>query len=195
MLREIDHGHRLAPLAGFHRNLEKHFEFDFGEKERLRKMFENLPDPEGDLQARLKSSQEFIAPPQDSNFLRKHNPLVPGQLALNLNVLRTELSLDFASSCCSLLPMCHLYNALRQLGYLDIAWPALDNLISLHIKPLFLGEVPTKDARSMLNRAALASGTPAELLRPNALNNKGDRARYRNAAVTKRRTKKAGAFE
>jgi hypothetical protein len=97
-------------------------------------------------------------PPEDSHFLRKHNPLMSGKLALNLQFLRTELRLGFANHYSGLFAMCHLYNALRQLGYLDEPWEALDTLISMHIKTLFLGDLPTGSATSMVNRVTSPLG-------------------------------------
>ncbi|KAI0569378.1 hypothetical protein Ptr902_05534 [Pyrenophora tritici-repentis] len=47
-------------------------------KENVCEQYSHLPDHEGDQQARLKYSENFIMPLEDPNFLRKKNPLVPG---------------------------------------------------------------------------------------------------------------------
>ncbi|RMZ70610.1 CFEM domain-containing [Pyrenophora seminiperda CCB06] len=172
-LRAIDQGHPLAALSGFHRNLWKYFDFDVKEKGHIYDDLDHHPDPEQDSKALSEHAKEFIMPPEDTNFLRKLNPLMPGKLALNLSFLHTELGLNFATDFCPLFVMCHLYNTLRQLGYLDVPWEALDKVINLHVKSLFLGKVPTEDARVMLNRFLLAYGVSPHLVRLAGHNNIG----------------------
>ncbi|KAG9386077.1 hypothetical protein A1F94_002827 [Pyrenophora tritici-repentis] len=74
-IRNIDSIH---PLAGYHRDMWKHFDMPIAVKENVCEQYSHLPDHEGDQQARLKYSENFIMPLEDPNFLRKKNPLVPG---------------------------------------------------------------------------------------------------------------------
>jgi hypothetical protein len=163
--RAIDSSHRAAALSGFHRDIWKHFDYSVKKKEGILNTCKFFPDHAGTATARLQHGDEYVMPPEDSHFLRKSNPLMPGKLALNLQFLRTEIGFDFGNGDPSLFLMCHLYNALRQLGYLDVAWKSLDTLIAMHIKALFLGALPTVDGKQMFNRACIAFGFPPELIR------------------------------
>ncbi|KAA8622733.1 hypothetical protein PtrV1_04039 [Pyrenophora tritici-repentis] len=136
-------------------------------KENVCEQYSHLPDHEGDQQARLKYSENFIMPLEDPNFLRKKNPL--------------------------LFAMCHLYDALRQLGYLDTAWVQLDKVMSLHISSLFLGQVRTESPRSMANRAFLDCGAPPELFRSSGSNRNRREKNFEKLLV--KSTNKSGAFD
>jgi hypothetical protein len=189
--RKIGPGHHAAALEGFHREIWKYFRHPVKTKERIYDSLEESPDAAGSAQARCQHAQHYIMSPEDSNFLRKHNPLMSGKLALNLQFLRTELRLGFANHYSGLFAMCHLYNALRQLGYLDEPWEALDTLISMHIKPLFLGDLPTGSATSMVNRAFLAFGCAPEVIR--AHNSEQSEGREKNVLrALNKRTKGKG---
>lgn len=89
-------------------------------KEKVTMACESIPDPAGTASARLQHSEQYVMPPEDSHVLRKNNPLISAKLALNLQFLQTEIDFEFGNDDCSLFLMCHLYNALQQLGYLDV---------------------------------------------------------------------------
>jgi hypothetical protein len=113
--RKIGPGHHAAALEGFHREIWKYFRHPVKTKERIYDSLEESPDAAGSAQARWQHAQHCIMSPEDSDFLRKHNPLMSENLALNLQFLRTELRLGFANHYSVLFATCHLYNALRQL--------------------------------------------------------------------------------
>ncbi|KAI4939653.1 uncharacterized protein J4E92_000939 [Alternaria infectoria] len=183
-LRAIDSNHPAAALSGFHRDIWKHFDLSMARKEHIIKACASIPDPAGTAEARLQFGEEHVMPSEDPNFLRKNNPLTPAKLALNLQFLRAEIGFDFANDDLSLFLMCHLYNALRQLGYLDVPWEKLDSLIDMHIKTIFLGALPTESAKQMCNRASIAVGCAPELVRA-ANTGKGRVATIKNMAVLK----------
>jgi hypothetical protein len=90
-----------------------------------------------------------------------------------------------------LFSMCHLYNALRQLGYLSESWHALDNYIDLHIKTIFLGERPKASAQIMANRAFLSGGLHPEVVRQ--FTNPDNRTRI-PLRLMKKKTNRTGKF-
>ncbi|KAI4952089.1 hypothetical protein J4E91_003551 [Alternaria rosae] len=140
-------------------------DFRMERKEKVIMACRSIPDPAGTASARLQHSEDYVMLPEDSHFLRKNNPLILAKLALNLQFLQTEIGFEFGNDDCSLLLMCHLYNALRQLGYLDIPWETFDSLIDMHIKCLFLGALPTESVKQMFNHACIACGCLPELVR------------------------------
>lgn len=61
---------------------------------------------------------------------------------LELLVIYQENGLVTANGHKCILAMSHLYNALRQLKMLDQEWPLMDQVIELHKRALFAGEIP-----------------------------------------------------
>ncbi|KAF2829001.1 hypothetical protein CC86DRAFT_453749 [Ophiobolus disseminans] len=91
-----------------------------------------------------------------------------------------KIRMRAASYDSELQPMCHLYNALRQFGYLNHTWKVLDDLIDMHMPEIFGLERPKTDAGVILNRAILSLGLqPAYLQR-----------RTRRAAIMPRQRKR-----
>ncbi|KAI4623901.1 hypothetical protein J4E80_003713 [Alternaria sp. BMP 0032] len=178
-------------LSGFHRNIWKYLDLSVARKEQLIRSCVSIPDLAGTAEARLQFGEEHIIPSEDQDFLRKNNPLTPAKLALNLQFLRAEIGFDFANDDRSLFLMCHLYNALRQLGYLEVPWKTLDSLIDMHIKTIFLGALPTESAKQMSNRVLIALGCAPELVRARNTG-KGREATFKNLAVL--REKRSGAL-
>jgi hypothetical protein len=129
-----------------------------------------------------------------SHFLRKQNPLMSGKLALNLRFLQLEAGLD--SACLSsTYAMCHLYNALQQLGYLDEKREALDTIIPRHIKSIFVGELRKDNARQMISRMMIANDLSPEMI---CYQNTGEDAKNRQIdyeKLSKKLTKKTGKLE
>ncbi|KAI4709472.1 hypothetical protein J4E89_005488 [Alternaria sp. Ai002NY15] len=191
IFRAIDSNHPAAALSGFHRNIWKYLDLSVARKEKLITSCVSIPDLAGTAEARLQFGEEHIIPSEDQDFLRKNNPLTPAKLALNLQFLRAEIGFDFANDDRSLFLMCHLYNALRQLGYLEVPWKTLDSLIDMHIKTMFLGALPMESAKQMSNRVLIALGCAPELVRARNTG-KGREATIKNLAVL--REKRSGAL-
>ncbi|KAI4676776.1 uncharacterized protein J4E84_009370 [Alternaria hordeiaustralica] len=171
--------------------LEMYLDLSVARKEQLIRSCVSIPDLAGTAEARLQFGEEHIIPSEDQDFLRKNNPLTPAKLALNLQFLRAEIGFDFANDDRSLFLMCHLYNALRQLGYLEVPWKTLDSLIDMHMKTIFLGALPTESAKQMSNRVLIALGCAPELVRARNTG-KGREATIKNLAVL--REKRSGAL-
>jgi hypothetical protein len=137
----------------------------FRDQKMMMSYIEELPDHPPNVAAIREYAEKFIMPNEDANFLRASNPATSGKLLFNALMRREETNLDFANKNFDLFSMCHLYNALRQLGYLSESWHALDNYIDLHIKTIFLGERPKASAQIMANRAFLSGGLHPEVVR------------------------------
>jgi hypothetical protein len=86
---------------------------------------------------------ERIQSSSDPAFLHNHNPVYCGLEKLNILAAMENVGVDLSNYLCSLAPMAHLYNALRQTGLLTVGWPALDETIELNMSLLFNGTLPT----------------------------------------------------
>jgi len=192
ILRGIHPQHRVSALSGLHRDIWRGIDLSFADKVRVCDMFEHCPDDSGSIEAREEYAQSFITPPADSEFLRKSNPMMPGKLLLAALVLREEVRLIAASDDLELHSMCHLYNALRQLGYLDHSWQALDDFIDLHMPEIFGLERPKADARFMLSRALMSFGVHPELIRRHRNRDQGRRSVDFHNSRRKRRDRQGG---
>jgi len=153
-LRKIPTDHALC---GIHREIWPSCNMCMPREEEILARMEEVPDPAGDIETRQAYTKTFIMPPTDPDFLRINKPILCGKLLLNVQTAYHRQGIAIANGLNHIFPMAHLYNAMRQLGYLDQPWPAIDTIISLHIKPFFLGALPT-DILSMLKRSLLASG-------------------------------------
>ncbi|KAH5246660.1 hypothetical protein HBI42_133460 [Parastagonospora nodorum] len=174
-IREISPEHPKGALCGLHRNMWKDLTLSYEYKEMMMDRIEELEDHPGNSEAIHKYMEKFIIPNPDPNFLRSSNPALCGKLLLNAQMRREEINLNFVNMNQDLHAMCHMYNALRQFGYLDEPWHALETYIDLHIKTIFMGERPTASAQVMVNRVFLSSGLHSEALRQ--LNNPDKRTK------------------
>jgi hypothetical protein len=164
-LRELTPDQPKGPLCGLHRDAWKDFSLSFQDKKHMWDYLTNLPDRAGDPEAFSKYAEEYILPAEHPNFLRTSNPAMSGKLLLHCLVRREECNIDFANKNFGLVSMCHMYNALRQFGYLKESWHALDEFTDLHIKTIFMGERPKASAQVMMNRAFLCFGLHSDSLR------------------------------
>lgn len=174
-IREISPDGSKGALCGLHRNMWKDMTLSYEYKLMMMDRIEGLEDHPGSTEAYYKYTEKFIVPNQDPNFLRASNPALCGKLLLHAQMRREEINLEFINTNQDLHAMCHMYNALRQLGYLDEPWHALDAYIDLHIKTLFMGERPKASAQVMTNRLFLSAGLHSEALRQ--LNNPDKRTK------------------
>ncbi|KAF2645848.1 hypothetical protein P280DRAFT_130505 [Massarina eburnea CBS 473.64] len=131
-------------------------------QDEFRQMFKDYPDRAGSQEKREEFEKKYIPNPIP-DFLRMFNPLCCGKLIMVGQLESTALEIIFANDNPQLFYMCHCYNALRQAGYLNVAWPAIDAVISLHMKALFRGELPTQ-FQEMFDRFSLATGSPPSLI-------------------------------
>lgn len=83
-----------------------------------------------------------IGPAPEPDFAITHNPLLCGTLALQLALLTEDAGVALSNHHLSIFATAHLYNALRQLKYIQIGWPELDRVMELHAGPLFANDVP-----------------------------------------------------
>ncbi|PMD63439.1 uncharacterized protein K444DRAFT_715841 [Hyaloscypha bicolor E] len=91
----------------------------------------------------MSTGLERIQSSSDPAFLHNHNPVYCGLEKLNILTAMENVGVDLSNYLCSLAPMAHLYNALRQTGLLTVSWPALDEAIELNMSLLFNGTLPT----------------------------------------------------
>ncbi|MCJ1324177.1 hypothetical protein MMC10_000839 [Thelotrema lepadinum] len=97
----------------------------------------------------------------DPLFFFKQNILHCGTMCLSLT-LDTELcGIEFATLYPAIMFIAHLYNAGRQLEWIDETWSELDNVIRLQKRALFGNELPTTP-RAFYSCFRLKIGAPAE---------------------------------
>lgn len=89
------------------------------EKERVIELCEGVPDHAGNVEARRRYAEQFVMPRRTRTSYETTIRLCRSKPLLNALVLRNEIRVAFASCDWKLMSMCHLYNALRELGYLD----------------------------------------------------------------------------
>jgi hypothetical protein len=149
------------PLVGLHRDLRP--TGDVRDREQMLSGLGKRPDHAGDPLVRAQHLVQYMEPPEDPNFLRTGNPALPGKLLVNLLVLREESCLHHANQFPHIFALSHLYNALVQSERLSKKWPALEQIITIHIKPIFMGERPS-GLDAMFKRAFLAYGCPPKMV-------------------------------
>jgi hypothetical protein len=86
---------------------------------------------------------ENIQRSPDPAFLHNHNPVYCGMEKLNILISMEKVGVNISNELCSLAPMAHLYNALRQMKLLKESWPAIKQAIELNMSLLFNGALPT----------------------------------------------------
>jgi hypothetical protein len=116
---------------------------------------------------------ERIRPSSDPAFLHNHNPVYCGLEKLNILAAMEKVGVDLSNHLCSLAPMAHLYNALRQTGLLTVLWPALDEAIELNIGLFFNGTLPTT-AHQIRSRYLLCMKWPVTAFVRNSRGHKPD---------------------
>ncbi|KUJ18633.1 uncharacterized protein LY89DRAFT_774505 [Mollisia scopiformis] len=84
---------------------------------------------------------------------------------LKLKVDMNKLGIGVANTHASILTIAHVYNAFKQNGLVDQAWPLLDRVIEAHISELFNGSLPTSNEQ-IFRRWQLRTGTPATAFAP-----------------------------
>ena len=68
-----------------------------------------------------------------------------------------EAGVALANHHLSIFATAHLYNALIRLGICDIRWPEMQQIIDLHVGPIFAHDIPT-NATDMVSRYAYRTG-------------------------------------
>lgn len=172
-LRNLNPEH---PLSGIHRDIWKHLNMPIEQKAALIEYVKNKPDRAGSAVAFQTYANMYYLPNTDPDYLRKANPLVSGQLYHNLSVRNEEIGLGKLNATASVFSMCHQYNALRQTGRLQTRWPIIESMIKIHMKKLFLTEIPTElptEPGDMYDRLLLSAGVSYEVV----TNTKKSRAR------------------
>ncbi|PSN61745.1 hypothetical protein BS50DRAFT_578256 [Corynespora cassiicola Philippines] len=115
------------------------------------------PDRVGDPNKLKALGDTKYFPPLDPMYIYKNSPTTCGKLLLALRVKLEEFELDFANSHRIFFATAHMYNGLRQSGLLQYRWPEMEAIISRHIHPIFMGELPVT-TEAMHNRMMLAAG-------------------------------------
>jgi hypothetical protein len=153
-----------TPCADYTANLEE-FNIPGG----LRNVIQNLrgiesyPDRAGSAKTREEYAQTQVIPPLPVEFMRQNNPVRCGTQLLNVLVDYHKFGLQCANHSPQIFVTAHLYNAMRQLGYLQQTWPALESLVTMHIRAIFRRALPT-DICSLYKRALLAFGSPIKVV-------------------------------
>lgn len=132
--------------------------------DQLRAKYPNFtedPGPEVASQIKAYGPLKPIQPNKDSNFMHTHNPLLCGTLAFQLALNREQAGISLANHHVSIFVVAHLYNALRQLEVLEERWPDIEQIIDLHIKTLFAGQLPTTP-KDLHSRFSLQLGVSAQ---------------------------------
>lgn len=104
------------------------------------------------------------------------NPILCGLYTLRIQLETEDTGIRGADHWWAVMPMAHLYNALKQVCTNPPSWPAMDRLIEAHTPEcLFLGGAPT-DLRGCWTKVRLAKGLSANMsLSPEAARERGVR--------------------
>ncbi|KAL8811883.1 MAG: hypothetical protein Q9200_001438 [Gallowayella weberi] len=125
---------------------------------------------------------KLIQPSKDLNYLFTTNPIYCGLVSFNLLTDFEAAGISLCNWHKSIWPTAHLYNALRQMSSISKSWPEMDELIELHMNPLFADHIPLS-AHEVYVRFALALGlsmSSISRITRNRTNN--DRLRFRQGA-------------
>lgn len=152
------------PACGFYRRMLQHADCPQATQEiQVMKevLLDEIPKMTGVAapEARSDNSLEtYIMPPDDHLWAWESNPMISGKLILSMLILREESDARYANINRGTFFICHLYNALSQLGLLIARWSALQHITDLYPEPLFSSSRPTT-ARNMLTRFMLTTGS------------------------------------
>lgn len=102
-----------------------------------------IPPSEEEKENADKLNVQLIYPNDELDFLIDHNLLYRGMAMLDLVSMTEKAGVALANGHWAVFGAAHLYNALRQLGGLDVQWPEMERLLALHAGPLFANDVPT----------------------------------------------------
>jgi hypothetical protein len=150
-------------LSGSYRELWASLGLSGDIENKFRAFTSNVPDTAGNAAKRAVYGRVYITPPTDPNFLRNSNPVLNGKLWLNMQIYRHEFGMSLVNLYNQVFCVAHLYNALRQLGYLKTNWLELDKFIEVHIQNLFSGSIPM-EADTFLPRFLKSAGVSVPLL-------------------------------
>ncbi|KAL8689263.1 MAG: hypothetical protein Q9224_004679 [Gallowayella concinna] len=138
-------------------------------------------DPQYEENAR-KLNIKMIQPSKDLNYLFTTNPIYCGLVSFNLLTDFEAAGISLCNWHKSIWPTAHLYNALQQTSSISKSWPEMDELIDLHMNPLFADHVPLS-AHEFYVRFALALGLSMTSISRNPRNRtNNDRVRFRQGA-------------
>ncbi|KAF1993261.1 hypothetical protein P154DRAFT_82173 [Amniculicola lignicola CBS 123094] len=157
---------RLLPtehaLCGTHREVLHNLRragMTAGQQHQLQLDQIDTPDHVGSSDMRKTYESAYITPSKDGDFFRRGNLLACSKPLIHLRVLKEEIFLAFANSSAEIFCMCHVINALSELGYLKGVWKKIQQAWELHMKTIFRGERPM-NAGAAFTRFLLSSGIP-----------------------------------
>ncbi|QDS71162.1 hypothetical protein FKW77_010063 [Venturia effusa] len=145
-------------------------------------VFVKNPDLEKDELLTLKNNTYRSAGVDPSNYVSmpnspfSQNPILCGVHTLRIHLQCEEIGIGSADHWWSVMPMAHLYNAIKQLCTDPPKWPAMDRLIEAHSPEfIFFGGAPTS-LEDCWKKVRLAKGLSANMsLSPQAAREQGVR--------------------
>jgi hypothetical protein len=152
------------PGCGAHKELEPLNEQDTRTFEHTSGAAEgqwSCPDNEGDEKARKEHFKTHVPPAYENHFLRKMNPIICGNIALEAVLVFEEFGIGFANAYGAITAMAHLYNLLQKTNRLQGGWAPLEHVMKVHTKEIFLGQ-PPDEIGLMTKRLLLVSGFSAD---------------------------------
>ncbi|KAI1769147.1 hypothetical protein GGR53DRAFT_461640 [Hypoxylon sp. FL1150] len=123
--------------------------------EKLQKLREQLAQASGsrrkEIQKNITSVINSIWPRKSDTFLVETNILYSGSAIVDLIASLELVGTNIGTHSVSISCMAHIYNAARQFGLLDVAWPEMDKAIELQGSALFVDDIPTT-RKAMVDR-------------------------------------------
>lgn len=117
-----------------------------------------------------------VLPPDDSDFLRKANPVLCGKLRLTLFTYYEEAGLSLANTSPHVYAMSYLYNGLKQTERLSNTWGSIKAISKRHSQELFMGPDFPVEAERMVDRMRVSAGTNPHFLKVSKYGNPSGRA-------------------
>ncbi|KAF8857362.1 hypothetical protein BDZ45DRAFT_726753 [Acephala macrosclerotiorum] len=118
---------------------------------------EDPNDPDPTLDSTQTSSKRFLMRPFSQN------PVLCGCNVLTIYLHLQKEGMHAADHWWSIMPMAHVYGALKQNSYLSFSWSRMEKLIKIQTPEyLFFGGAP-KDFRTCYTKLRLAEGLPADM--------------------------------
>ncbi|KAI9647766.1 hypothetical protein NHQ30_004154 [Ciborinia camelliae] len=151
--RAIDLGHRIQETV-------KNSAFVRVKSSHLRAMKNVIPDHHSLFDEFKNLKRETIWPSEDRAFYYNNNPIYCGLEWFRIAINMEKEGIILCNTVTSFFAVAHLYNALRQDGFIQGKWAALDNAIALHLGQLFNGILPTS-GKQIISRFLMKTGVPA----------------------------------
>lgn len=122
-----------------------------------------LNKPEKENNKENFSEEYWIQLSENPYFFFENNPVQCGLQSLKILMMATAEYMHSPNCYSAIVMGAHLYNALRQLGFLKEEWPEMDRLIKANISRIFQGNLPTTEETIRSRFLILLKQSPTQI--------------------------------